>query len=301
MNGRIWLVLGALGSLTACDAAGINEVTCSDEAAQEVAKSLVSTSIQEILSDKYLSSEDGVAEVPKAKIRAAIAELKMSLEQIRTSKEDPNSTQKFCLATLTIAFPPEIVADADEANKTISYSSVAELADGHDLERRANAFSSEIAYNVQPTDDRSDIFVEIEDANLGIFDFSADVISSHLMRARYDAQQAQSRMQERQQQEAEESAYAEQAQANLASAKAEMTLSEQSINAVWESLSSERRDELLPVQRAWIQKKSADCKIEAASESIDPNERRAAQMRCEMRYNLERGRWLEQFREYDYN
>ncbi len=304
---RLHISLAALLGLSACGVTGLGEVTCSSDSAQEVTRALIKENVEKVVQNKYNENNDNGQSISTAKIRATIAQLKIELGQIRTSKEDPNSSQKFCLAAVAITFPASIIKDANEANEIISYSSVQELSDRHELDQRANTFSSQIAYNVQPTDDKSEIFVEIEDSQIGIFDFAADVLSSHLLRTRYAAQEAQQRAEQQQRQEEEGRIAKEQASANLRAAKAELVLAEKQVNAVWSSLPNDRREELLGVQRAWIRKKSADCQAEAAASATDPmvsghdtNEKQVAQAQCETRYNQERVGWLQQFQTYEF-
>lgn len=48
------------------------------------------------------------------------------------------------------------------------------------------------------------------------------------------------------------------------------------------------RQRVLPMQRAWIKRKDAECKIEAANTSTDPTEREAARLQCQARFNNQR-------------
>lgn len=70
----------------------------------------------------------------------------------------------------------------------------------------------------------------------------------------------------------------------------------QTIAAVWKSLSPGTRARLLPQQKAWIRKKDADCRVEAASASTDPAEMEVARLACATRAEQERTTWLQPYR-----
>ncbi|MDO5058547.1 MAG: hypothetical protein Q4D82_01235, partial [Neisseria sp.] len=66
-------------------------MTCSDPKGAEVVKSLINENLEKFLkreTDHNLSS-----------IRASLNGLNLDLREVRTAKEDPNSTKVFCEAT----------------------------------------------------------------------------------------------------------------------------------------------------------------------------------------------------------
>lgn len=233
-----------------------------------------------------------------SKIRAAIAQLVVTIEDIRTSKEDPNSTKRFCTGTLRIRFPADALADADRAREAANLNSVSDLADSSDVERHADSFTSTIEFNVQPTDDGSKVFAETESGN-NMFDFASELLSSSLMRAAVEDQQRQQQAAADQATADQNAALAEQRDANLSAAKTENQLAVQTINAVWKALSPGTRSQLMPLQRAWVRKKTADCAVEAASASTDPTDRETARLQCDTRAENERVNYLNGMRGSD--
>lgn len=293
MRGWTFVVIAAL-ALSGC---GKQPVACTAESAQSPVVSIVKEQIEKLVSAK-LRGDEGTRSVGLSKIRAAVGQLVIGLDDIRTSKEDPNSTRRFCRASLNIRFPSDMLVDADKAREASDLTSVSDLAADGDVERNADRFSSEIEFNVQPTDDGSKVFAETESGN-GMFDFAAEVLASGLMRAaiddarRAEAQAAQAEA------SAQNAALSEQREANVAAARLDNQLATQTIGAAWKTLPSATRAQLLPAQRVWIRKKGADCVVEAASVSTDPAEREVARLNCDTRFTQERIAWLAQYRTSD--
>ena len=130
-----------------------------------------------------------------------------------------------------------------------------------------------------------------------MFDFAAEVLASGLLRASTDDSQRAEAQAEAQQTAEQNAALDEQRAANLASAKTDNQLAVQTIGATWQALAGATRQRLLPQQRAWIAKKNADCKVEAAAASIDPNDKEIARLNCDTRMTQERLPWLANFRD----
>jgi uncharacterized protein YecT (DUF1311 family) len=70
-------------------------------------------------------------------------------------------------------------------------------------------------------------------------------------------------------------------QADLAAAKTDNQLATQTIGATWKAIPDGVRHQLPPAQRAWIAKKTADCRVEAASSSTNPQEQEIARLGCD--------------------
>lgn len=288
------------GLMTAAAAAlllaGCNKqpVECTAQSASAPVVSIVKDELEKTVTRK-LRGDDGEGSAPQSKIRAAIAQLVISLNDIRTSREDPNSTKRFCAATLKIRIPSDLLRDADSARASLDLGSVSDLANNADIDRAADTFSAAIEFNVQPTDDGSKVFAETE-SGTSMLDFTAEVLSSGLLHARIADNQRNARLLADQQAAAQNAALSEQKAANLGAAKTENQLAAQTIAAAWKAIPAERRSQMLALQRAWIRKKDADCKVEAASASIDPSEMEVARLNCDTRVTNERIQYLAPFR-----
>ncbi|WP_158637964.1 lysozyme inhibitor LprI family protein [Sphingomonas ginsenosidivorax] len=295
MNRIYFAVAATLALGTAACGNGGTAVGCTAESAQAPVVGIVKDQLERAISAK-VRGEDGARSVSLSKIRAAIGQLVIAIDDIRTSKEDPNSTKRFCTGTLKVRFDADALADADHTRETAGLNSVSALADAADIERHADSFTTGIEFNVQPTDNGDKVFAETESGN-NMFDFAAEVLASGLLRASTEESQRAAAQAEAQQTAEQNAALGEQRAANLASAKTDNQLAAQTIGATWQALAGATRQRLLPQQRAWIAKKNADCKVEAASASIDANDKEIARLNCDTRLTQERLPWLANFRE----
>ena len=272
-------------------------VQCTAASAQEPVVGIVKEQLERAVSTA-VRKDNGARAVSLSKIRAAIAQLVIGIDDIRTSKEDPNSTKRFCTGTLKIRFPGDTLNDADSARANNGLGSISDLADGDDIERHADSFTAPIEFNVQPTDAGDKVFAETESGN-NMFSFAAQVLASGLLKASMaDAKRSQQQVAD-EQAATQNAALAEQRNANLASAKTDNQLAVQTIGAMWRTLAPETRARLLPLQKAWIRKKGADCQVEAASASTDPSAMEVTRLACDTRAEQERATWLQQYRGED--
>jgi len=115
-----------------------------------------------------------------------------------------------------------------------------------------------------------------------------DIVGGHLLRKPVEQANRTRIDQEAAEQQQAEQAQTDQREAAYEEAKATNDLATQGINASWNALPSEVRQRVLPMQRAWIKRKDAECKIEAANTSTDPTEREAARLQCQARFNNQR-------------
>jgi uncharacterized protein YecT (DUF1311 family) len=242
------------------------------------------------------AGSDADVHLSKAEIRATIEQLHLSLEDVRTTKNDPNSTKKFCTGTLKLVAPAEVVNDAEDARRTAGESSLSDLADNSNVESNANAFTADIDFNVQPTDDRNKIFAEIENGGPA-FRFFAELVRDHLLKSAVMDAKAEEERAATEQQAAENQALAEQQAATLNEAQTENKIAIQTTNAIWQGIPAEMRTRLLDLQKAWVRKKNADCGVEAASASAESSERDVARLKCDTRMQGERSSWLRQYME----
>ena len=253
---KYYALLLPILALVSC---GKPTVQCSNESAQAPVVSIVKEQIEKAIAAQT-RDESGGRSVSLSKIRAALNQLTIAIADVRTSKEDPNSTKKFCSGTLRITIPSATLQEADAARELAQEPSVTKLADSNNVEQQADSFSSALEFNVQPTDDGSKVFAQTESGN-NIFSFAADVLSSGLLKAGLEEGQRQIQVSKQQQQSAEVAAQEESRQAAFGMAKSDNQLAAQTINAVWRAVPAATRQQFLMVQRAWGRKKDADCNV----------------------------------------
>lgn len=113
-------------------------------------------------------------------IRAAVNNLDFSIKQVRTSKQDPNSTKIFCEADFVVNIPVKIIEDSEEAMKQAGYNSNVELAlEEHGFEissAAANSYQTTFSYDLQPTDDGKNILSNIDEGGDKVVNAIHDLI-----------------------------------------------------------------------------------------------------------------------------
>jgi uncharacterized protein YecT (DUF1311 family) len=286
--------------LTACAVVSLLLLGCDRhrevDCGGEETLSLVRELLQEDVTDKVrrLMSNSGYSRASSETLASSLAKIGITIEAIRTTSLDQEISSKACAGEVRIEIPQEMLDDADEALGYLSYTDVDELADVAGFRFRGRSFTRSVEYQVQPTDDSQGLYVKVADVSPA-HELLANIVSAHLVlpeiRSAEAVQAAEAERRDRELNEASAAATA----AFLAQANAEKTLSEQSINAVWAALADTDREFLLQVQRTWIRRKEAECRMQGASASIDASEQQAIAAQCETRYNRDRERYLRQY------
>ncbi len=267
------------------------KLECSNTDAQSTTIDLLKAQIEKGVTENLKSGDSGTS-VLSSKIRATIQQLVFSLDDIRTSKVDPNSTKKFCTANLKIVIPADVVADAEKARSDTNLNDLSALADSDNVERSANAFTTSFDYDVQPTDDGQKVFAESDNLDKPKA-FFGEVLASSLLKNAVEQAQIQKNQTDVAQQQQQQAALSEQKSADQAQAKTENQLSNQTISAIWKNLPPESRASMLDDERNWIRKKTADCAVEEASSSTDPTEQETARLKCDTKANQARIQMLQ--------
>lgn len=254
-------------------------ITCASDDSKSVISSIVTDAIAK---SAWAQLEDTASETgtTEAKVRATVNQIKVQIEDIRTTKEDPNSTKRFCEGTMKVVVPLSVLTDAESARRAMDVSELKVLLEQVGLERSADTLSRQVNFSVQPTDDGKKIYGEVEAFDTQL-EALGELVASHLVRPQVDAMLKAEAMEAQALQQQIEAASAAQNQADLELASAENKLATQTINELWRNLPEEIQTDLLPVQRAWIKKKTADCNIKAAEASTDPVLKEAARLRCD--------------------
>lgn len=242
------LTISLAGVLAGCNMWGGQPVGCTAESAAEPVIGIVREQLEKRLATD-LKDSNGTRMASLASIRAAVAQLTISLADLRTSKKDPNSTKRFCTGSLVVRFPSDVLSDADKGRAALNLNTVSDLAGERDVERQADRFTNAIDFEVQPTDDGSKVFAETASDN-AMFGFVSDVLAAGLMRSRVESAQRERDQQAAQQQAQENAALTEQRDANLSSVRTENQLAVQTIDAAWGALDGSARKQLLQLQRA---------------------------------------------------
>ncbi|WP_159987275.1 lysozyme inhibitor LprI family protein [Novosphingobium sp. 18052] len=286
---RVLLISVASISLAGCDSISSlfsGQKGCLDPAGQTTAIDAMKEAVEKYILKSAEGMQNG-SQPTGSKIRATLDQIKFVFEDVRTTKEDPDSSKKFCTAHLKVSFPEQVLKDADAVFSILSEETVSKRADKDGIRKDANAIRFDADFNVQPTDDGAKIYAEVESPD-PISHFIGDVVAGHLLRKPIEQANRSRIDQEAADQQQAQQAQTDQREALYEEAKATNDLAMQGINASWSALSSEVRQRVLPMQRAWLKRRDAECKIEAANASIEPTEREAARLECQARFNNQR-------------
>lgn len=293
---RLSLVfLGAL-LLSGC---GKASVSCSDADAKSALEMAIREKLEKITIERSKSG-DGAQSISNSAIRASISKIKLVIENIRTTKEDPDSTKRFCTGSLKIVFSTATFSDASKARELVGLTDVETMADSADIEKGADYLKADLDYNVQPTDDGEKIYAEFEDADNKLEVFG-EVVSASLLKSSVETKIRNEKEQEEFALQEEQAALDMQQAANLEQANVAAKSAEQALAVAWQSLASETRKRLLPQQRIWIKQKDSSCKVRGLQGAIDAEEQKAIEVLCKAEVSNERATQLQNYLREEYN
>lgn len=286
---KMFVLIGAI-ALMGCSQLTGKSNSCSGPDAATVTLDIVRDGVMRLVSAR---DEEGPV-LSKSKVRATVRQLALTMEDVRTTKDDPNSTKQFCTGQLKAVVPADVVQDANNTRQLAGLNSVEEMADNANVEANANAFTADIDFNIQPTDDGGKIYSQLESGDEAI-GFLAQVVKSHLLKSVYADTKAEQDRLEAERLAAETAAMTEANVAILEEAQAENKLAIETINAVWKAIPNETRSRLQPIQKAWIKKKDIMCRLEATSSASSEEDLRVAQLKCDTREQNSRAESLRQY------
>ena len=271
-------------ALASCNQIGT--VECNNTDGQAVISSLLSDQIIQATRDQ-LGTAASEPLTNEAKIRATVAQIKILIEDIRTTKKDEASTKRGCAATVKLVLPLNMIADAEKFHTNNQLQSISSLTDAVGLQRSADSYTHQLTYSVQPTDDTKKVYGEVE-AFGPVANALGEIIAAHMVLPMQEASQQTEAAAAQAQQALLDQQTQAQSQADLELATAENKLAIQAYSEVWKSLPDPVRAQNVEIQRAWAKKKTADCNIKAAETSTDPLIKEAARLRCETEQTQER-------------
>lgn len=269
----------SLISLTGCSK---NKVACSRQEGVVLVGQIISEAAEKSLTEQ--KGTEGNPVFDAATVRATLGQIAITMENIRTSKEDPNSTKVFCEGSINITIPTDLLKRAEEGRELAKLGTLAALAVNNSLQQSTNSFRKSIEYNVQPTDDGKQIFAELMAVKPMAY-FLSEIVGSAIIKPIIEEsriQQAKSEEAERLQVEAKrKSEQAEQSEAELSQAKQENALANQAIDELWKNIPEDERNLMLDTQKLWIKKKDLDCKVDSTTKSTDPSKRELYRLNCD--------------------
>jgi len=274
---RLIALASAALILASCNRIGA--VECNNTDGQAVIASLLSDQIIQATREQ-LGTAVSDPQTNEAKIKATVAQIKILIEDIRTTKKDEASTKRGCAATVKLVLPLNMIADAEKFHTNNQLQSISSLTDAVGLQRSADSYTHQLTYSVQPTDDKKKVYGEVE-AFGPVANALGEIIAAHMVLPMIEANQQSEATAAAAQQALLDQQTKAQSQADLELATAENKLAVQAYAEVWKSLPDTVRAQNVEIQRAWAKKKTADCNIRAAETSTDPLIKEAARLRCE--------------------
>ncbi len=283
----------ALAAMTLTSCSAFTDTGCSDATSKGALENAIREGLEKVTLERA-KDENGNSLIGASSVRASVAKIKLILEDIRTTKEDPDSTKRFCTGTLKIVFSPETFKSAESAREMLGLPKIATAIDDAGLEKGADYIKGELDYSVQPTDDGQKVFAEFEGAD-GKLDIFGEVVAASLLRDRIENKLRVEKEEAEFARKQEEEAVQAMLSAEYEAAAAQRKASNEAIAVAWNSIDADTRQQLLPQQRAWIKQKDAGCKVEALQYSTDPTEQKTAEATCQARENNRR---IDQLRGY---
>lgn len=294
MTNRAKAVLGlAACTIFLSSCSKLMETSCSDQASKDALEAAVRAGLED-LTLKRAKDENGDYLISASSIRASIGKVKLILEDIRTTKEDPDSTKRFCTGTLKIVFSPETFESADAARELVGLPKIANAIDEAELDKGVDYLKGSLDYNVQPTDDGAKVFAEFDGAD-GKLDIFGEVVAASLLRDRIENKVRVEKQEADLARKQEEQAMQAMLNADFEAAVAQRKASNEAIAVMWNSLDGDVRQQLLTQQRSWIKQKDTSCKVEGLQFSTDPTEQKTAEANCQTRENNNRSQQLNRF------
>ncbi|WP_174362761.1 lysozyme inhibitor LprI family protein [uncultured Caballeronia sp.] len=246
------------------------EIACNGESSKSVITSILRDEINKHVTANLAAQATGTAtNVDSALIRANSGNVSIHIEDVLTTKTDPNSTKKFCSATLRLNVPTEIINNADAVRSMLSLNDSHQQALQSGVDFDADTVKSSLDYSVQRTDDGQKVYGSLNDQNAAVIFVSALVGQSMLKNAlesqkaeRIQQDQSQA-LKENQRQTEIDQAQIAQTDAALRKARADIKAANNALNVVWNTGSREWRQTLLPEQRLWLAQRENGCKLKA--------------------------------------
>lgn len=275
------LCMTAITALTACGDKSPFKQGVSADCSSEQTQALIPNLIKE-QTEKFLKTDEKLNapaftntfnKIDLSKARATVEQIKISVENIRTVKEDPNSTKKFCKATVKLTMPTELLASIEKSVERVQALDSKEkifdlkkVAQDNGFELNANVATRDFEYNSQASDDKKQVFVELEQSK-PLTTFVAFLSMVDQMANKIETVVSEAKTQEAANQEAAIAT----AKAELDSAQRNNSAARQQINNLWNALPKDYQNALLAEQKAWVAQKKAQCGAVTAGETPDFN------------------------------
>jgi Lysozyme inhibitor LprI len=197
-----------------------------------------------------------------SKVRAIASQTKIELQDVLTSKNDPNSTKRFCEATLSMSLSSDEIEKADELRRRNGLNSIKSVAEDAGFKVDVNKFTKRASYSVQPTDDGSKIFVSLEGGSVYVTLAGEATVwaAAYMGVGQVKATSAANANREQTTSQTPQVSLRDQEfQDELARSIRRFNAAEREVNVVWKALPKAVRDAHLVQQRQFNNEKESSC------------------------------------------
>jgi hypothetical protein len=264
------ILLGAafIAILSACSSKP--QVTCSGDDAKAIVTSILKDSlVKKISADFSRQFPASTAGLDGSLVRATVDKVVIALDDILTTKSDPDSTKKFCTATVRFSIPQDVVKSAEDVRAMLTLRTLGQEAMSQNVEFDANTVKSSLDYGVQPTDDGKKTYGSLSESNPGLT-FTGVLLEESFLKSAMEKQRAdqallqqQQALQAQQRQTEIDQAQLAETQAVLQKAQADIVAANNAINVVWNAGTKQWRQDMLAEQRLWLAQRTNGCKLNA--------------------------------------
>lgn len=223
-----------------------------------------------------------------------VKSLNISIQDVRTEQAGVNGKQYQCESVVSIQIPNAMIEEADLARKfkEEGQPSIHQEALMTDLRYDNNTVLYDVKYKIQLTGDKKQHIV-VENGHV-FGRFVSDIVIDAMLKPTLEKQQREyeeqiaeenrqleAEVQEKEKKEAEKSKVKAEYQAVLEKeAKQKLDKVNANLNLVWNDAEPEIREELLPAQKLWLQKRELECKVKTQEEE-EESEKELVRIKCE--------------------
>lgn len=275
-------------------------LSCNSEDSKKLLRELLQQQLEEQgMSQMRNLLQQGATDLSPSGLSNAISQLQIDIGDVRTSRNDPQSNKKLCVAQLTLALGPNRLNDANQSRQRMQAMSVADAAALNSLKLQGDTLRHELEYAIQPTDDGKKLYAEVSNTGL-LTQFVSEVLIDALRwpalssgslppppvaypvpapDAIAAASAAAAAAAAESLPEDSGTPVAVPEPRRVDTAQAQLDRANQQLNASWQATSREVRSQLLEDQRAWLKKRELECRLDSAAAHV--SQQAEAQLACQ--------------------
>lgn len=254
------------------------DASCSSEGAQSLIKDIINEGVEKEIIDTKTKDGTPVFSIEKAK--EVLNNIVISIEDVRTTKKDSESTKAFCSGNLVITVKKDILDQAEKGRVIAKTNTLSDYAKSHSIKTDASRFFKTVDYNVQPTDNGEKIYAALTEATL-LSDMVGEIVTSYLLVP----------IIENNTKKQIEKSNTEQSKDKAMEATNEAG---RQLQIVWDSATDNIKSSLLQEQLDWKKQSDDNCRVKATKENNDDVTKDIIYFNCLKEDNNKRTEYLKQ-------